>query len=190
MSINFANIHRLRPVVLHRDEIVSYLKFVDYQQYIIAPCGSDIALDSPRTKSAKAFINEMRTLATAKQLTLVTTSWLTAQDLQTIRKQASRFPLEHPNEWVASKRIFAVEIAEKQFFSFYALEPDKNFSPHSILAEIIKVFAERKNAWGMAFWFSAECGFLGGKRPKDLLGTQAQLVLAAAIDEVVGITHG
>jgi hypothetical protein len=190
MSGNYPNTYHFKPVILDRSEIVSYIECVDHQQYIVAPCASELEFDLQYAESAKLFINEQRMLAAAKQLTIVTTSWINTRDLQTIRKQASSVPKEHPAVWVARRSVFTVQIAEEEFLPFYALDPYKDFSPYEILTEIIKVFAVRKNDWGMAFWFGAANGFLGGKLPKDLLSTHPHLVLAAAKDEVEGITHG
>jgi hypothetical protein len=58
------------------------------------------------------------------------------------------------------------------------------------LAEVIKVFAPHKNAWGIAYWFFSINSFLGGKRPQELLASHADRVVDAAIDEVQGVTHG
>lgn len=190
MHIKHAKKHALKSVILHRDEALSYIKFNSHQHFIVSPCDGELALDSLREKSSKNCILEMGMLAKAKQLTLVTTSWFTAQDLNNIRLRNSVASLEHPDEWILSKRIFAVEIGEKEFIPFYALNPEQNFSPHTILTEILEVFSGKKNSWSMAFWFSAMSGYLGGERPKDLLTTQPELVLAAAKDESQGVTHG
>jgi hypothetical protein len=190
MHINRANIHRLKPSILHRDEVLNYISLANHQHFIITPCESDLEFKSSRSKFAKSYINESRMVAAAKQLTIRTTSWLTAQDLNNIRLRNSDNSLEHPDEWILSKRIFSVEIAETEFIPFYALDPEKNFSPYVVLTEIIQIFAEQKNSWSIAFWFGTANGFLGGQRPKNLLKTQPELVLSAAIDEAAGITHG
>jgi hypothetical protein len=42
----------------------------------------------------------------------------------------------------------------------------------------------------MAYWFLSDNGFLGGKRPQDLLASAPERVIVAAMDEVEGIAHG
>lgn len=190
MHINHAKKHTVKPIILHRDEALNYIKISGQQHFIVSPCEADLTLDSSRATSSKNCILEMGMLAAAKQLTLMTTSWFTAQDLNNIRLLNSIKSLEHPYEWILSKRVFAVEIGEKEFIPFYALNQEQNFSPHTILTEILEVFSGQKNSWSMAFWFSAMSGYLGGERPKDLLTTQPELVLAAAKDESQGVTHG
>jgi hypothetical protein len=190
MFVNSSDTHLLKPMILNRDEIASYMKSGNHQHYIIAPCASELDFETHSMKDAKLFINERRMLAAAKQLTLKTTSWVTVQDLQCIRTLNSDVPLEHPNDWIAAGRVFAVKIAEQEFIPLYALDLENNFSPYNILLEVLKVFAAHKNSWGVAFWFSSLCGFLAGQRPQDLLKNQPQLVLDAAKDEAAGVTHG
>ncbi len=190
MSFNNSDIHLLRPMILNRDEIMSYVESEDHQQYIISPCLGEVEFEPERVKSATLFINQHRMLATAKQLTLMATSWVTVQDLQDIRILNACAPLEHPNEWIAGGRVFAVKIGEQEFIPLYALDLENNFSPYNILLEVLKVFAAHKNSCWVAFWFSSLCGFLSGQRPQDLLKNQSQLVLDAAKDEVAGVTHG
>ncbi|RNF76779.1 DUF2384 domain-containing protein, partial [Pseudomonas putida] len=47
-----------------------------------------------------------------------------------------------------------------------------------------------QNSWSVAFWFYSPNGVLGGKRPRDLVSTDAFRVSLAAQHEVDGITHG
>jgi len=58
------------------------------------------------------------------------------------------------------------------------------------VADVIGILAGHKDGWGMAYWFQSVNGFLGGKRPQDLLATDPDRVIAAARDEVLGVLHG
>ena len=60
----------------------------------------------------------------------------------------------------------------------------------SFMADVIGILAGHKDGWGMAYWFQSVNGFLGGKRPQDLLATDPDRVIAAARDEVQGVLHG
>lgn len=51
-------------------------------------------------------------------------------------------------------------------------------------------FGATKSEWGLACWLSGVNGFLGGRRPVDLLATDPELVLSAARDEMAGVQHG
>jgi hypothetical protein len=41
----------------------------------------------------------------------------------------------------------------------------------------------------MAYWFRSENSFLGGNRPQDLLASAPDRVIAAAVDEILEMTH-
>ena len=62
--------------------------------------------------------------------------------------------------------------------------------PRPEMVEVIKVLQSTKNGWGMAFWFASSNFYLRGKRPQDVLETELSLVITAAENEVLGITHG
>ncbi|WP_253073442.1 antitoxin Xre/MbcA/ParS toxin-binding domain-containing protein [Sodalis ligni] len=76
------------------------------------------------------------------------------------------------------------------YYPAYGLDRDAGFRPLKSLAEVIEIFTSDKDSWGMAYWFRSPNSFLGAKRPQDLLGTQPELVIAAAQDEIQEICHG
>ena len=57
------------------------------------------------------------------------------------------------------------------------------------LAKVIETFEGHKDGWGMAYWFRSENSFLGGNRPQDLLASAPDRVIAAAVDEILEMTH-
>lgn len=58
------------------------------------------------------------------------------------------------------------------------------------MAKVIEILAKNKDSWGMAYWFRSDNSFLGGKRPQDLLASEPERVIEAAMDEVQEISHG
>jgi hypothetical protein len=50
----------------------------------------------------------------------------------------------------------ALEAAEGKF----SPRPDENYRPYQALAEVLRIFGETKDSWGLAFWFSGLKGFL------------------------------
>ncbi|MNN96262.1 hypothetical protein D3C81_2152150 [compost metagenome] len=58
------------------------------------------------------------------------------------------------------------------------------------LKAILDVLRTKKDGWGIAFWFASSSGYLGSRRPQEMLFSDADKVLLAATDEVSGITHG
>ena len=129
---------------------------------------------------------EARMLADAQQKVLNSTQWLTADQLSIFTVSTGQNPCTTPNEWLSKRVIFSIRNEETELFPLYALNPKASYE----LANIIEVFRERKDGWGMAYWFGSANGFLDGRRPQDLLHTDPEAVLAAAKDEVMCITHG
>jgi hypothetical protein len=64
--------------------------------------------------------------------------------------------------------------------------------PWNLAAEhnILRVFGDTKDSWGLAFWFAGLNSFLDDQRPQDLLAADPERVIAAAKDEVEGVQHG
>ena len=62
--------------------------------------------------------------------------------------------------------------------------------PRKQIAEILRIFGEAKNGWGLAFWFAAVNSFPDDQRPQDVLAVDPDRVIAAAKDEVAGLQHG
>jgi hypothetical protein len=58
------------------------------------------------------------------------------------------------------------------------------------MAEILKIFGEAKDGWGLAFWFAALNSFLDDERPQAVLSTNPESVIAAARDEMAELKHG
>jgi hypothetical protein len=72
----------------------------------------------------------------------------------------------------------------------YAFQDHAGHRPEPDLTVILDVLRTKKDGWGIAFWFSSRNGFLGYRRPQEVLCSDADKVLLAAKDEVLGITHG
>lgn len=86
--------------------------------------------------------------------------------------------------------IFALRHRGIDYYPSYALDRQTGYHPFTMLANILEVFAGRKDDWGLAYWFASVNSFLGGKRPQDLLAKHPERVMAAARDEVDAIAHG
>ncbi|GLZ18661.1 hypothetical protein [Burkholderia plantarii] len=76
------------------------------------------------------------------------------------------------------------------YFPADELDRNADFRPLKARAQVIKELSDRKDAWGIAFWFLSSSSFLGGRRPQDLLATSQERVIAVAKDEVQEIAPG
>ncbi|XTZ40544.1 integrase [Salmonella enterica] len=114
--------------------------------------------------------------------------WLSAKDLSVKAQFSNTNPSAGPNRWKAAGRIFALQINGKDKYPEYAL--DEGYRPMPIVKQVIALFGEKKTPWGLAIWFGSANGWLGGKKPKDVLKTMPKQVLQAAQAEIDGGIHG
>ncbi|WP_145563887.1 integrase [Yersinia aldovae] len=114
--------------------------------------------------------------------------WLTARELSEKASFKNTNPSAGPNRWKSTGRIFALQLNGKDKYPEYAL--DEGFRPIPVVKQVISLLGEKKTPWGLAIWFDSENSWLGGKKPKDVLGTMPKQVLLAAQAEVEGGAHG
>ena len=98
-------------------------------------------------------------------------------------------PPPQPNKWKRNRDIFAIQHGNKVYFPLYALKPDDH-RPRKQMSEILRIFGDAKDGWGLAFWFAALNSFLDDERPQDVLAVDPDRVIAAAKDEMAGVQHG
>lgn len=93
-------------------------------------------------------------------------------------------------EWELDNRTFSIEHEGGSLFPIYAFSTRTGLSPHPELKKILTLLSPTKDSWSLAFWFYSPNGMLGGKRPRDMISTDANRVTLAAQHEVDGILHG
>ncbi len=141
-------------------------------------------------RGAPRLLKEAAMLVRARKAVLESGDWLTAADIAQLAGLSTRNPSAQPNKWKKQGQIFAIHHGGVDYFPGYGLDRDTGFRPVKALARIIKPFDGHKDGWGMAYWFRSDNSFLGGKRPQDLLASEPERVVEAAMDEVQEITHG
>ncbi len=144
----------------------------------------------PRTAPSPRLLKEAAMLVQARKAVLESGDLLTAAEVAQLAGLSSRNPSAQPNKWKKKGLIFAIPHNGVDYFPGYGLDREAGFRPLKVMAQVIDVFAERKDAWGMAYWFRSDNSFLGGKRPQDLLAVAPERVIEAALDEVQEIAHG
>lgn len=143
----------------------------------------------PRSPASPRLLREAAMLVKARKAVLDSGDWLTAAQIAEIAHLSTSNPSAQPNKWKRQGLIFAINHRGTDYFPGYGLDAESDFRPLKTLAPIIEVFAGHKDGWGIAYWFSSENGFLGGRRPQDLLISEPVLVLGAAMDEIKKIEH-
>jgi hypothetical protein len=93
------------------------------------------------------------------------------------------------SQWKGQGKIFAIRVNDEALYPDYAFDFRHHLRPYPALALIIKILSEKKDEWGMAYWFASDNGWLGGARPQDMLAIEPARVVDAARIEAVGIMH-
>jgi len=136
-------------------------------------------------------IREAAMIRKARAEVLESAEWLSAVRLATLAGMSLVNPNAQPSRWKRDGRIFSIKpLGSVELFPAYGLDPLKGFRPIEELAEIITILKDQKDGWGLAYWFSSLNGFLGGRRPQDVLSKAPREVVAAAADEAEGVKHG
>ena len=94
------------------------------------------------------------------------------------------------DEWEAEGQVFSIQHAGGLLFPTYAFQANDGHRPAPGLKAILDVLRAMKGGWGIASWFASSNAFLGGRRPQQMLCSDAEKILLAANEEVSGITHG
>jgi hypothetical protein len=144
----------------------------------------------PDITISDATLAEARMMVEAKSTILRSGDFVPAGDIARMAGYSSKNPSAQPNKWKRDGTIFAFQHKGVDYFPLYALNAVESYRPYKALADVLKIFAETKSGWGVAFWFAGLNSFLDDQRPQDLLATRPELVIAAAQDEADGVQHG
>ena len=144
----------------------------------------------PAVPLPQHMLAEARMAAQARSEVLVSGEWLTAAHIAELAGFSTSNPSAQPNKWKKDGQIFAIRHLGLDYFPAYGLDAEAGFRPLKAMAPVLAKFGDEKDGWGLAYWFASAHGFLGGKRPQDLLMKSPDRVLAAAADELAEIGHG
>jgi len=144
----------------------------------------------PEVAIPDAALAQARMMVDAKSAILNSGDLLPAGEIAKLAGYSANNPSAQPNKWKRDGAIFAIHHKGTDYFPIYALNPDENYRPYKAVADILRVFGDTKDSWGLAFWFAGLNSFLDDQRPQDLLAADPERVIAAAKDEVEGAQHG
>lgn len=143
----------------------------------------------PKEMPSAALVKEAKMLLRAKQAVLTSGDWVSAEEWTSILGPSVKNPSAQFRKWKREGAIFAICHDGIDYFPGYALDPQNEYRPFRGLKKVIAQFAMTRDGWSLAFWFHSANSFLGGKRPKEILASQSDLVFAAATDEVIAAVH-
>lgn len=76
------------------------------------------------------------------------------------------------------RKIFTVAYQDATYVPSFQF--DERGKPRPAVATVIRILGKKTSDWGLALWFTASDGWLGGQRPVDLLKDEPERVVQAA----------
>jgi hypothetical protein len=171
----FQRVAEFLPQLIEQRQDETLKKFVSIFLTAVAP--------------SKAARQQARMLIDAKTAILNSGDFLPATEVAKLAGFSASNPSVQPNKWKRNRDIFAIQHGREDYFPLYALNPD-DYRPRKQVAELLRIFGDAKDGWGLAFWFGALNSFLDDERPQDVLAVDPDRVIAAAKDEKAGVQHG
>lgn len=144
----------------------------------------------PSVTPSAAARAQAQMLIAARSSILQSGDFITPKEVSKLAGYSETNPSVYPNKWKRSGRIFAIQSEGKDYFPFYALNPNNKYQPRDEVADVLRIFGDSKDSWGIALWFASLNSFLDDERPQDSLAIDPSRVVAAADDEMAGIQHG
>jgi hypothetical protein len=172
----FARVAEFLPQLIETRQEETLKRFVD-------------TLLSSVTPSAAARAQAQMLIA-ARSSILQSGDFITPKEVSKLAGYSETNPSVYPNKWKRSGKIFAIQSEGKDYFPFYALDPNNKYQPREEVADVLRIFGDSKDSWGIALWFASLNSFLDDERPQDTLAIDPSRLVAAAEDEMAGVQHG
>ncbi len=144
----------------------------------------------PSVMPSAAARAQAQMLIAARSSLLQSGDFITPKEVSKLAGYSETNPSVYPNKWKRGGKIFAIQSEGKDYFPFYALDPNNKYQPRHEVADVLRIFGDSKDSWGVALWFASLNSFLDDERPQDSLAIDPIRVVAAAEDEMAGIQHG
>ena len=91
------------------------------------------------------------------------------------------------NRWRAEQRVVAVPVGDELLYPGFQFSPEGR--PHPVVGEALAALRSDPHTsdWQAALWFLSPTGWVGGRRPVDLLDEDPDAVVEAARREVADV---
>jgi len=173
----------LEPSLLKALELLMGMleeKFTQSQESQIRRIG-DLLTENIEVPTAAIIEGRMR--ANAIRHLVETGSWLRAGQIADQGGYSQRNRAEPASRWKREGRIFAITFKGEDLYAAYQF--DGSLQPRPVIAQVLKLFQHKLDAWKIAAWFASVNGWLRSERPLDCLDDPAR-VLEAARQEISG----
>jgi Poly(hydroxyalcanoate) granule associated protein (phasin) len=138
-------------------------------------------LEEVSTAPSAAEVAHLRRNADARAAFLAEFGTLTSREVADLAGSRAANRAALANRWKAEGRIFAVESGGQTLFPAFQFSDDGR--PRPVIAEILAVLHPKLSAWQTALWFTGRNGWLGAKRPVDVLISDPKAAAEAARQE-------
>lgn len=165
---------RDKKLTLHVREAINELERQSIQELVDGV--------EPRRPAVTRIDLEKRAIDTVLQ----GTEWNSAAEIgQRLNAKAAN-PHAAVSRWQQSGRIFGIDHRGKKIYPAYIF--DATWQPLPAVKKILAVLDD--SPFRVAAWFESTNSFLGGKRPREVIASAPDAVVAAAEDHKGGAVHG
>lgn len=105
---------------------------------------------------------------------------LTAAELARRSHSRSSNPSALAYRWRTQGLVFGIPVRGEWLYPAFQFQPDSG-RPRPIMAQVLRLLADRLGNWGTALWFTGPNGWLDGARPADRLVDEEALLRAASV---------
>lgn len=140
----------------------------------------------PRTAVPSAVaVLQARRNAEAREMLLQEFGALTSSEVSKLASSEARNRAALANRWKQEGRILSVTRHGTTLFPGFQF--DDQGRPKVVVAKVIRTLGPASSDWELALWFTKATGWLGGRRPVDLLDQEPEAVVKAAECEAAGL---
>lgn len=135
------------------------------------------AADAERGVLDEDRVLQLRRQAELQSAFLRSVELLTSAEVGQLGRSVARNASALASRWKKEGRLFAVPSGRADLYP--AFQFDAHGQPRPVVAEVLRHFAGESD-WARALWWTSPSGWLGGRRPIDVLDAEPQAVVEAA----------
>jgi hypothetical protein len=113
--------------------------------------------------------------------------WSTAAEIGARRAPGAANSHGTISRWRDAGAVFGIDHGGRKIYPAYVF--DASLQPLPAVRKVLEVL-KNCEPFRIAAWFESTNGFLGGRRPREVIGTDPDAVVAAAREHGVGPVHG
>jgi Poly(hydroxyalcanoate) granule associated protein (phasin) len=122
---------------------------------------------------------QLRRNADARRAFLAEFGTLTSREVAEFAGSRAKNRAALANRWKAAGQIFAVEAGGQTLFPAFQCSRNDG-QPRPVIAEILAALQPRFSGWQTALWFTGRNGWLGSRRPVEVLEAEPGAAAEAA----------